>query len=47
MINWKEMRELHVIRRLEGILAKWFHVESFFTKALTRANRRMKKNLNT
>ena len=27
MINWKEMRNLHVIGKLEDILNRWFGVE--------------------
>ena len=31
MINWNEIRELHVISRLEQIIKKWFGVEIFYT----------------
>ena len=31
MINWKEMSELHVISKLEEILAKWFNVEVIYS----------------
>ena len=31
MINWKDIRKLHVIQKLESILGKWFGVEVFFT----------------
>lgn len=30
MINWDELRHIHVIRKLEGILAQWFHTDIFF-----------------
>jgi two-component system response regulator HupR/HoxA len=30
MINWEELKHIHVIRKLEGILAQWFHTEIFF-----------------
>mgnify|MGYP001558776109 CR=1 FL=1 len=30
MINWDELKHIHVIRKLEGILAHWFHTEIFF-----------------
>lgn len=30
MVNWKEMTGLHVIAKLEHILAKWFSVEVFY-----------------
>jgi transcriptional regulator with PAS, ATPase and Fis domain len=30
MINWKEMKELHVIAKLEQILNKWYGVELIF-----------------
>ena len=30
MINWNEMRELHVVSKLESILNRWFNVELFF-----------------
>ena len=31
MINWKEIKGLHVIQRLEQIISKWYGVEVFFT----------------
>lgn len=30
MINWEELKHIHVIRKLEQILAHWFHTEVFF-----------------
>jgi two-component system response regulator HupR/HoxA len=30
MINWEELKHIHVIRKLEGILAQWFHTDIFF-----------------
>lgn len=30
MINWEELKHIHVIRKLEQILAQWFHTEVFF-----------------
>ena len=30
MINWDELKHIHVIRKLEGILAQWFHTDIFF-----------------
>ena len=30
MINWDELKHIHVIRKLETILAQWFNVEVFF-----------------
>ena len=30
MINWEELKHIHVIRKLEQILAQWFHTEIFF-----------------
>lgn len=30
MINWEELKHIHVIRKLEGILAHWFHTEILF-----------------
>jgi len=30
MINWEELKHIHVIRKLEEMLAKWFHTEIFF-----------------
>ncbi len=30
MINWDELKHIHVIRKLEGILAQWFHADIFF-----------------
>jgi DNA-binding NtrC family response regulator len=30
MINWEELKHIHVIRKLEGILAQWFNTEIFF-----------------
>src|SRR3954466_8134090 len=30
MINWDELKHIHVIRKLEGILAQWFNTEIFF-----------------
>jgi hypothetical protein len=30
MINWDELKHIHVIRKLEGILAQWFYTEIFF-----------------
>ncbi|MCM2276588.1 MAG: sigma-54 dependent transcriptional regulator [Oligoflexia bacterium] len=30
MINWDELKHIHVIRKLEAILAQWFHTDIFF-----------------
>ena len=30
MINWEELKHIHVIRKLEGILGQWFHTDIFF-----------------
>lgn len=30
MINWDELKHIHVVRKLEQILAQWFSVEVFF-----------------
>lgn len=30
MINWEELKHIHVIRKLEAILAQWFNTEIFF-----------------
>lgn len=30
MINWEELKHIHVIRKLEQILAQWFNTEIFF-----------------
>ncbi|MGZ3696609.1 MAG: sigma-54 interaction domain-containing protein [Bdellovibrionota bacterium] len=30
MINWEELKHIHVIRKLEGILAQWFCTDIFF-----------------
>jgi two-component system, NtrC family, response regulator HupR/HoxA len=30
MINWEELKHIHVIRKLEEILAQWFHTDIFF-----------------
>ncbi len=30
MINWEELKHIHVIRKLEGVLAQWFHTDIFF-----------------
>ena len=30
MINWEELKHIHVIRKLEQVLAQWFHTEIFF-----------------
>src|SRR5215210_3369342 len=30
MINWDELKHIHVIRKLEEILAQWFHTDIFF-----------------
>jgi len=30
MINWEELKHIHVIRKLESILAQWFNTEIFF-----------------
>jgi two-component system, NtrC family, response regulator HupR/HoxA len=30
MINWDELKHIHVIRKLEQILAQWFYTEIFF-----------------
>ncbi len=30
MINWEELKHIHVIRKLEEILAQWFSTEIFF-----------------
>lgn len=30
MINWEELKHIHVIRKLESILAQWFNTEVFF-----------------
>jgi transcriptional regulator with PAS, ATPase and Fis domain len=30
MINWEELKHIHVIRKLEEVLAQWFHTDIFF-----------------
>jgi two-component system response regulator HupR/HoxA len=30
MINWEELKHIHVIRKLEEILGQWFHSDIFF-----------------
>ncbi|MCM0605307.1 MAG: sigma-54-dependent Fis family transcriptional regulator [Xanthomonadaceae bacterium] len=30
MINWDDLKHIHVIRKLEQVLAQWFHTEIFF-----------------
>src|SRR6185436_7665031 len=30
MVNWEELKHIHVIRKLEEILAQWFHTDIFF-----------------
>src|SRR5688572_15354761 len=30
MINWDELKHIHVIRKFEEILAQWFHTDIFF-----------------
>lgn len=30
MINWEELKHIHVIRKLESILDQWFHIDVFF-----------------
>jgi two-component system response regulator HupR/HoxA len=30
MINWEELKHIHVIRKLEQVLAQWFNTEVFF-----------------
>lgn len=30
MINWNELKHIHVIRKFEEILAQWFHTDIFF-----------------
>lgn len=30
MINWEDLKHIHVIRKLEQILAQWFYTEIFF-----------------
>src|SRR5689334_6792434 len=30
MINWEELKHIHVIRKLEEVLAQWFNIEVFF-----------------
>ena len=30
MINWDDLKHIHVIRKLEQVLATWFHTEIFF-----------------
>src|SRR6476469_2616804 len=30
MINWEELKHIHVIRKLEEILAQWFNTDIFF-----------------
>src|ERR1700752_2808808 len=30
MINWDELKHIHVIRKLEEILAQWFNTDIFF-----------------
>ncbi len=30
MINWEELKNIHVIRKLEEVLAQWFHTEVYF-----------------
>lgn len=31
MVNWKEVSDLHVIKKLEHIIGRWFGVELFYT----------------
>lgn len=31
MVNWKDIKDLHVILKLEQIISKWFNVELFYT----------------
>lgn len=33
MINWEELKHIHVIRKLEEILAQWFNTDIFFVDA--------------
>jgi len=33
MINWEELKHIHVIRKLEEILGQWFHTDIFFVDA--------------
>jgi hypothetical protein len=30
MINWEELKHIHVIRKLQSILTQWFSTEVFF-----------------
>ena len=30
MINWEELKQIHVIKKLEAILAQWFNTDIFF-----------------
>jgi len=30
MINWEELKHIHVIRKLQQIIGQWFHAEVFF-----------------
>jgi DNA-binding NtrC family response regulator len=30
MVNWQELKHIHVIRKLESVLGQWFHTEVFF-----------------
>ena len=34
MINWEELKHIHVIRKLDEILAQWFHTDIFFVDEL-------------
>lgn len=31
MINWKEIKDLHVIQKIEKLISRWYGVEVFFT----------------
>ena len=33
MINWEELKHIHVIRKLEEVIGRWFRVEIFFVDA--------------
>ncbi len=30
MVNWEELKHIHVIRKLEQVIGSWFHAEIFF-----------------
>jgi hypothetical protein len=30
MMNWQDIKKLHVVSKLEGILGKWFDVDLVF-----------------